>query len=142
MFWLILSILLIAGIVYLFKKLSGEDERIKTFFRVYKKAKETYPEKSEQELLEIVIEEHIPPNRTNKLKNAGISGKTYLDEVFVSQSIDLDNLVAHLIKLEFREKYPPSIDLDEIRKNNREGQLSKEEILLNRIKTIHKELYN
>lgn len=142
MFWLILSILLIIGVIYLFKKLSGENERIKTFFRVYKKARETYPEKGEKELFEMVVDEHIPLGQSNKWKNTGISGKRYLDEVFGNKEIDLDNLIAHLIQLEFRDKYPPTIDLEEIRKNNREGKPSKEEILLGKIKTYHKELLN
>lgn len=138
---IIIGVLLVAGIVF-FKKFSSEKERIKTFFRIYKTAKAKFPNATEREILEIVIEEHILPGKITRLRNSGISGKQYLDEVFESRQIDLDDLISHVIVLEFPQKYKPfeaNVNLDEIRERNRTGKLSTRDELKSLIKKYHKE---
>lgn len=115
----------IAIFVILLKIFSGEKERVKTLFRIYKASKSKFPEKSERELLEIMILEHIPPDGAIKLKNTRITGKKYLDEVFGSESLNIDELIYHIITLEFSKKYKPlhPVGIEEIRNANR-GKLS------------------
>lgn len=136
---IIVGMLLVGGIIF-FKKFSGEKERIKTFFRIYKATKAKFPGATERELLEIVVEEHIPPGQSIRLRNGGISGKQYLDGVFESKQIDIDELICHVITLEFPQKYKPyEINLDEIREQNRTGQLPARDELKSVIKSYHNE---
>ncbi len=103
------------AVIISFKFLIGEKERVKTLFRIYKAAKVRFSEKSERELLEIVVGEHILPNKGIRLRNSGITGKQYIDEVFNSRSLDIKELIEHIITLEFPKKYKPSkINLEEM----------------------------
>jgi len=136
---IIIGVLVIAGVVF-FKLLSGEKERVKTLFRIYKAGKTKFPDMTEKELLEIVVEEHIPPGKSTRLRNSGISGKQYIDGVFESKPLDIDGLIYHIITLEFPKKYKPhKINLEEIRENNRTGKLSAGDELKLVIKKYHEE---
>jgi|GEM_PF-5109226 len=139
--WIILGFaaLILAGILF-FKKFSGEKERIKTFLRIYKAAKAKLPHATEREILEIVVEEHIPPGKSVRLRNSGIFGKQYIDGVFESKQIDIDELIYHMITLEFPKKYKPhGINLEEIMEQNRSGKLSPRDELKSLIKKYHSE---
>jgi len=122
-----------------FKALSGEKERIKTLFRIYRATKQKFPNASERELLGIVIEEHIPSGKSTQLRNVGISGKQYLDGVFESKQLDIDELIEHVIALEFPNKYKINLDLDEMFKEAQSGRLSLRDKLKLMIKNYHKE---
>ncbi len=137
---LIIVGVLIVIIIFL-KLLSGEKERIKTLFRIYKAGKAKFPEKSERELLEIVIGEFIPPDGSTRLKNTKITGKQYIDEVFESKPPDIDKLISHIVALEFPKKYKPYeiTPLEEIRKQNRTGKISSRDKLELLIKKYHQE---
>ncbi|MBU3924690.1 hypothetical protein KJ854_02010 [Patescibacteria group bacterium] len=139
-------IVIIAGfiIVFLFSFyfFSGEKERIKTLFRIYKINKIKFPEKSERELLEIVISEHIPPDEAIRLKSTNITGKKYIDEVFGLNCPDLDEIVCHIVRLEFSKKYNPlcPVDLEEIRNANR-GKISSRLLMENELKLMIKKYH-
>lgn len=136
---IIIGIIVIAVGVF-FKLLSGEKERIKTLFRIYRAGKTKFPDITERELLEIVVGEHIPPGKSIRLRNSGISEKQYLDGVFESKQLDLDDLIDHIITLEFPKKYKPfKISLEEIEEQNRNGKLSAGDELKLMIKSYHKE---
>lgn len=129
--FLIIITILLLGLFLVFKFLSGEKERIKTFLRIHKAAKVKFPEISEREILEIVAEEHIPPGKASQLKNSGVTGKQYLDGVFEDKEIDIDELIYHFITLEFPKKYRPfKIDLDEIMDGARGNKPSVREQLM------------
>ncbi|PIR61224.1 MAG: hypothetical protein COU68_00530 [Candidatus Pacebacteria bacterium CG10_big_fil_rev_8_21_14_0_10_45_6] len=118
--------------------LFGTKGRIETLFRIYRAAKQKFPNASEQELLEIVVGEHIPPGKSTQLRNLGISGKQYLDGVFESKLPDIDGLIYHVITLEFPKKYKPfKINLEEITEQNRTGKLSAQDELKMTIKNCH-----
>ena len=136
---LIIIGIIIVG-VFLFRSLSGEKERIKTLFRIYRAGKIKFPEKSERGLLEMVTEEHIPPGMGIRLRNTGVTGKQYIDGVFKSKPLDIDELIYHIITLEFPKKYQPyKINFEEIRQQNRSGKLSPRDELKLTIKNYHKE---
>ena len=106
----IIGVLVIAGVVF-FKLLSGEKERVKTLFRIYKAGRTKFPDITERELLEIVVGELILPGRATQLRNLGITGKQYLDGVFEDKQIDIDELIYHIVCLEFPKKYKIQINL-------------------------------
>lgn len=118
--------------------LFGVKGRIGTLFRIYRAAKQKFPNAAEQELLEIVVGEYIPPGKSTHLRNLGISGKQYLDGVFESKLPDIEGLIYHIITLEFPKKYKPfKIDIAEIREENRTGKLSAQNELKKIIKNSH-----
>ena len=118
--------------------LFGVKGRIGTLFRIYRTAKQKFPNATEKELLGIVAEEHIPPGKSTQLRNLRISGEQYLDGVFESKLPDIDGLIYHIITLEFPKKYKPfKIDLEEIREQNRTGNLSAQDELKMTIKDQH-----
>lgn len=136
---IIIGIIVIASTVF-FKLFSGEKERVKTLFRIYRAEKAKFSSIIERELLEIVVEEHIPPGKSTRLRNSGISGKQYLDGVFELKQLDVDDLIYHIIALEFPKKYKPfKINLEEIGEQNRTGKLSVGDELKLMIKNYHKE---
>ncbi len=136
---IIIGLVAIVAVVF-FKALSGEKERIKTLFRIYRAAKQKSPNATERELLETVVEEHIPQGKSTQLRNVGMSGKQYLDGVFESKQLDVDELIEHIIALEFPNKYKPHhIDLDEMFKERETGKLSPRNKLKLTIKNYHKE---
>src|SRR3989344_7399098 len=92
----------------------GTKGRIGTLFRIYKSAKNKFPNATERELLEIVTGELIPPGKSTQIRNLGMSGKQYLDGVFESKSLDIDELIYHIVTLEFPKKYPQKIDIEKI----------------------------
>lgn len=127
---LIIAPVVIIGLLFVFKTLSGENERIKTFLRLYKAAKKKLTDFSERELLEIVTEEHIPPGRSKRLKDCAITGRQYLDNVFEQKQIDINELIYHLITLEFPNKYKPfTIDLEKMLESDESDKSSVEEQL-------------
>lgn len=99
--------------------LSSEDERIKAFLRIYKSVKNRFPDLDERQILGLVIEEHILPNKNIKLRNSGMKGIDYIDGVFENRKLTIDDVILHAIRLEFPNKYPSKIDLEEIRRINR-----------------------
>jgi len=135
---LIASCILVTGIV-LFWLLSGERERIRTLFRIYKAGKLKFPEKSEREILEIVVEESVPHGKAVNLRNTGMTGKQYIDGVFEAKQLDIDELVYHIITIEFYVKYKSftGISLEDIRTQNRSGELSVRDKLKLTIKKYH-----
>ena len=74
MFWTVIILFFIALVYIFFRKLSSEDERIKTFLRIYKAAKNKFPDLEERQILGLVIEEHILPNKNIRLRNSGMKG--------------------------------------------------------------------
>jgi len=135
---LIISCILVTGSV-LFWLLSGERERIKTLFRIYKACKSKFPEKQEREILEIVVEELIPHGKAVNLRNTGMTGKQYIDGVFEAKQLDIDELIYHIITLEFYIKYKSLIGLrlEDIRKQNRNEKMSVRDKLKLAIKKYH-----
>src|SRR3989338_591678 len=110
---IVIIIISIMAIIIFFKLLSSEKERIKTLFRIYRYYKKKYPTLSERNLLEAVIEQHIPPGKAIRLISTGTTGKQYINGVFGSEEIDIDRLVYHIITLEFPKKYKLSLSLEE-----------------------------
>src|SRR3989344_7098670 len=134
---IIIGLIAVVAIVF-FKTFSGEKERVKTLFRIYRAAKQKSSSATERELLEIVVEEHIPHGKSTQLRNVGMSGKQYLDGVFESKQLDIDELIEHIIALEFPNKYKPHhIDLDEMFKERETGELSPRNKLKLMIKNYH-----
>ncbi|MDD3905985.1 MAG: hypothetical protein PHS46_05585 [Candidatus Omnitrophica bacterium] len=136
--FLIISSVLVTGIVISWL-LSGDRERIKTLFRLYKSGKSKFPEISEREILEIVVEELIPHGKAVKLRNTGMTGKQYIDGVFEAKQLDIDELIYHIITSEFYVKYKSftGISLEDIRKQNRNMELSARDKLKLAIKKYH-----
>lgn len=136
---LIVSCVLVTGII-LFWLLSGERERIKTLFRIYKAGKARFPEKSEREILEIVVEELIPHGKAVSLRNTGMTGKQYINGVYEAKQLDVDELIYHIITLEFYAKYKSftGFSLEDIRKQNRSGKLSARDKLKLTIRKYHR----
>jgi hypothetical protein len=119
--------------------LFGTQGRVKTLFRIYKIAKDKLPNATEREWLEIVAEELIPPGSSTQIRNSGMPGKQYLDGVFESKPLDIDELIYHIVTLEFPQKYKPhEINIDEIREQNRTGKLSPRDKLRHMIGEQHK----
>ena len=56
--------------------LSGEKERIRTLFRIYKAGRSKFPEKPEREILEIIVEELIPHGKAVSLRKYRHDRKT------------------------------------------------------------------
>jgi len=134
MSWIVIIISIIVVVYIFFRKFSGEDERIKTFLRIYKAAKNKFPDLAERRILGLVIEEHILPNKNIRLRNSGMKGIDYINGIFEDQEITINDLVYHAITLEFPNKYQPSkIDLDEIRRINRGLQPDKRKQLRKKI---------
>lgn len=121
----------------------GVKGRIETLFRIYRDAKQKFPNATEQELLEIVMEEHIPPGKSKQLRKLGMSGKQYLEGVFESTNMpNLDKLVQHMVTLEFPEKYQPfEINLEEIREHNRTGATTPRDKLKQTIEKYNKKIF-
>lgn len=136
---IIIGIIVVAGVVF-FRLFSGEKERIKALFRIYRSGKSKFPEITERELLEIVVEEYISPSTSTTLKNSGISGREYLDRVFESRQLDVDDLIYHIITLEFPKKYKPlQFNIEEIEEQIRTKKISVGDELKLMIKNYHKE---
>lgn len=132
----IIGVLVIAGVVF-FKLLSGEKERVKTLFRIYKAGRTKFPDITERELLEIVVGELILPGRATQLRNLGITGKQYLDGVFEDKQIDIDELIYHIVCLEFPKKYKIQINLEKMERLARTEELSENDKLKEEIKQQH-----
>lgn len=121
-----------------FKLLFGERERIRTLFRIYLTAKKKFPQKTERELLEIVVEEFIPHGKGVKLKNTGVTGKRYIEHVFEERPLDVDILIEHIVALESPQKYRCSqINLEEMLEKARTGKMSKRDKLKFMVKNYH-----
>jgi hypothetical protein len=120
MIWVIITVTILIVLILFFSRLSGENERIQVFFRIYINAKNKFPKASERELLEIVIGEHILPRTATRLRDSGMSGASYLNDVFGDDKLTISDIIYHAITLEFPNKYKPfEINIDEIRKINR-----------------------
>ena len=134
---LIVSCILVIGLSFLV--LSGEKERIRTLFRIYKAGRSKFPEKSEREILEIVVEKLIPHGKAGSLRNTGMTGKQYINGVFEAKQLDIDELIYHIVTLEFHAKYKSftGFSLEDIRKQNRSGKLSACDKLKLTIKKYH-----
>lgn len=118
----------------------GVKGRIGTLFRIYRAAKVKFPTASEKHLLGIVVEEHIPPGKATRLRNLGMKGEQYLDDVFESELPNIDELIYHITTLEFPQKYTRSLNMAEIREQNRSGKPSPRERLKALIKDYHKKI--
>lgn len=118
--------------------LFGTKGRIGTLFRIYRAAKDKFPNATERELLEIVVEELIPPGKSTQIRNLGISGKQYLDGVFESKPLDIDELIYHIVTLEFPKKYPQKIDVEKIFEQKEQGISSPRDELKRVISEQHK----
>lgn len=130
---LIIFIVLIIFYI-IFRKLSGENERIKVFLRIYLSAKNKFPEASERELLGVVIGEHILPGKTIRLRDSGMTGMSYLNGVFGDKELTINEIIYHAITLEFPHKYKPfELNLDDIRKINRGQKVDLKHQLRNNI---------
>jgi len=105
MLWIPFLIALGALAFWLSRMLSGEDERIKVFLRVYKKRKTEHPDFSERKLLEAVAEWHIPYGSSRSWKDDGLTGQQYMNGVFDNQDVVLRELIVHLMGLEYPKKY-------------------------------------
>ncbi|MEK7510966.1 MAG: hypothetical protein AAB582_01915 [Patescibacteria group bacterium] len=117
--------------------LFGVKSRIRTLFMIYVAAKLRSPEMSERETLEIVVNDLIPPGKAIHLRKTGITGKQYLDGVFEDRQIDIDELIFHIICLEFPKKFPNKIDLEEMMRNAENNSLSEKDELKEEIKRQH-----
>lgn len=139
MLWVVIISVSIILLYIVFRKLSGEEERIKTFLRLYKSAKVKFPDLEERKILGLVIEEHILPNKNIKLRNSGMKGLDYLNGVFEDTELTIDEVIYHAITLEFPHKYKTfAIDLQEIRKINRGLQPDKRKQLREEIESLKK----
>lgn len=117
MIWIIITVTILIVFILFFWRLSGENERIQVFFRIYMNAKIKFPKASERELLEIVIGEHISPHTAIRLRDSGMTGASYLNGVFGDEKLTINDIIYHAITLEFPKKYKPfEINIDEIRK--------------------------
>ncbi len=92
MLWILFLIALGALAFWFSRTLSGEDERIKVFLRVYKKRKTEHPDFSERELLEVVAEWHIPYGSSRSWKGDGLTGQQYMNGVFDNRDVVLREL--------------------------------------------------
>ena len=134
----ILSFCLIAtviAVVLLFRKFSGEDERIRHFLRVYMAAKKRFPD-DDRHSHEAIADEHIHPTQAKKIHNL-IGGARYLDGVFGNQPITVNELIAHFIQLEFPLKYPKHIDLEMMIQQTQQGIKSPRELLQEKIARLN-----
>ena len=123
---------------FVFKRLSGEEQRIRTFFRVYRQARLQIPNATERELLEVVTEEHIPPGKSIQMRKIGISGQKYLEGVYGDREVDLDQIITSFIKLEFQKKYQPyRINIQELENSAEKGRPTKNDLLKQTISRIH-----
>lgn len=139
MFWTVIILFFIALVYIFFRKLSSEDERIKSFLQIYKAAKNKFPDLEERQILGLVIEEHILPNKNIRLRNSGMKGIDYINGVFENKELTINELIYHAITLEFPNKYRPSkIDLEEIRRINRGLQPDKRKQLREKIEGYRK----
>lgn len=105
----------------------------------FKVGKSKFPEIPEREILEIVVEELIPHGKAVNLRNTGMTGKQYIDGVFEAKQLDIDELIYHIITLEFYVKYKSFIglSLEDIRKQNRNEKVSVHDKLKVAIKKYH-----
>lgn len=118
--------------------LFGTKGRIGTLFRIYKAAKNKFPSATKRQLLEIVAEELILPGKSTQIRNLGMSGKQYLDGVFESGPLDVDELIYHIVTLEFPKKYLQKIDVEKIFEQKEKGTMSPREELKKMIIEQHK----
>ncbi len=133
-FIIIMLVILVFSFVY---RLSGEEERIKVFFRIYKAAKRKYPDTDEKEILGIVIEEHILPGKSIKLGKTGMKGTEYIEDVFEKELITINDIIYHAITLEFQNKYKPfEIDIEKIRRINRGKEVDIKQKLKEKINVL------
>ena len=105
MIWIFVSLLVVALVVWFLRILTGEDERIKVFLRVYRRNQREHPEYSERRLLETVVEWHIPYGSARTWKGDGLTGKQFMDGVFKDEEIVLKELIVHLMGLEYPQLY-------------------------------------
>jgi hypothetical protein len=141
MSWLIILVIvlvLLVSAVLLIQRGSGEDERIRTFLRVYRHSMAIGA--SEAEAQAAVASLHILPGGIRTVRGSGISGETYLKHVFENEVLSVEKLVEHFIALEFPHRYPQSIDLELIRKRAREGVLGPRELLGKKVAKLAEEM--
>jgi hypothetical protein len=139
--WFLIILVSIIIIVYVFYRFSGEDERIKTLLRIYKREKNKNTKQKEIKILSRVAEEHILPGKSIKLKQTGVSGELYIKEVFEGENIDLTQLIRHIICLEYPQKYK-KMDIKKIRYNNRNNIPNDRDLLTTKIATYYKKILN
>lgn len=135
---LVVAVGLLALVVRAVVRASGEEERIRVFLRVYQQAKRGGA--SESEALASVCSFHIPPGRGRPLSAYGMTGEAYLKGVFEDEVIDIQSLIALFIRLEFPEKYPMKIDIEEIRRLAQSGKPLDSDLLRERIKQLSAEI--
>ncbi len=89
--------------------------------------------------MEIVVEELIPHGKAVNLRNTGMTGKRYIDGVFEAKQLDIDELIYHIVTLEFYARYKSftGFSIEDIRKQNRSGKLSAHDKLRLAIKKYH-----
>ncbi len=142
MIWIIFTIIILILFFVFFIILSGENERIKVFLRIYKKAKTNFPNTDEREILGIVIEEFILPGKAIKLGKSGIKGIDYLNNIFDNKEITINDIIFHAITLEFPQKYKSlGFDLSEIRKINRDEKIDLRQQLRDKIELYKNNLF-
>ena len=133
MIYLLTAFSVLTVIIILILFLTGENERINSFIRMYKYCVTKHPEMGERDIKEVICEMHIPPEKGKTLKSLGMSGQWYLDEIFEGKVIPMKDLIVHFIALEFPKKYSSEIDLKKIRERNRKGLKRPREILSGKV---------
>lgn len=118
----------------------SEDDRIRTLFIYYRNAKKRYPDLSESELLAKVAGEHTPPNAKGRRLRSVTDPQKYIEGVFEGKRITLNELIYHIIIMEFPENYKFEVNFRKKTEKIKQDSPSSREILENKILFYRQEI--